>query len=109
MMDNDFEDRILVRLRPLDNITTRAMFGGHGLYWRDVIFGILYRVKLYLKVDDPSKPDYLSRGMEPFRPNERQTLIVLRGAPGVLTTLRRCCHGPPKPSGRRNPKVPSRA
>ncbi len=52
----------------------RSMFGGHGLYWKDVIFGILYQGSLYLKVDELSKSDYLARGIEPFRPNERQTL-----------------------------------
>ena len=30
--------------------------------------------KLYLKVDEKSKGDYLARGMGPFRPNERQTI-----------------------------------
>jgi DNA transformation protein len=39
-----------------------------------VIFGIVFRDRLYLKVDDRSKGDYLSRGMTPFRPNKRQTL-----------------------------------
>lgn len=50
------------------------MFGGHGLYWRDTIFGIVFGDRLYFKVDDRSKGDFLSRGMGPFRPNERQTL-----------------------------------
>ena len=74
MDDRGFEDRLLDRLSPLGEVTSRPMFGGHGLYWQDVIFGILYRDRLYLKVDDLSKPDYLARGMGPFRPNERQTL-----------------------------------
>ncbi len=50
------------------------MFGGFGIYWRDVIFGMVFRERLYFKVDDQSKGEYLSRGMGPFRPNERQTL-----------------------------------
>jgi DNA transformation protein len=50
------------------------MFGGHGLYWRDVIFGMVFRERLDFKVDDQSKSEYLVRGMGPFRPNERQTL-----------------------------------
>ena len=46
----------------------------HGLYWRDTIFAIAYRDRLYFKVDERSKGDFESRGMGPFRPNERQTL-----------------------------------
>ena len=34
----------------------------------------LFGGRLYLKVDERSKGDYLARGMGPFRPNERQTL-----------------------------------
>ena len=69
-----FRDRVLDRLSGLGEVTFRSMFGGHGLYWRDSIFGILSGGKIYLKVDEGSKCDYLARGMGPFRPNERQTL-----------------------------------
>src|SRR6516165_4345030 len=51
----DFEDWVLNRLSELGELTTRPMFGGHGLYWRDVIFGMVFRDRLYFKVDDPSK------------------------------------------------------
>jgi DNA transformation protein len=70
---NGFDD-IYDRLSALGEVTSRTMFGGHGIYWRETIFGILFEGKLYLKVDDESKPNFVSRGMEPFRPNERQTL-----------------------------------
>jgi DNA transformation protein len=69
-----FEDWVLNRLSELGDISSRPMFGGHGIYWRDVIFGIIFRDRLYFKVDDPSKDEYLARGMGPFRPNDRQTL-----------------------------------
>jgi DNA transformation protein len=61
-------------LRDLGDITSRPLFGGHGIYWRDVIFGMVFRERLYFKVDDQSKDEFLARGMEPLRPNERQTL-----------------------------------
>ncbi len=50
------------------------MFGGGGLYFRDVIFGIVFQERLYLKVDDQSRPEHERRGMGPFCPNQRQTL-----------------------------------
>jgi DNA transformation protein len=74
MMDQTFNERVLDQLSPLGKITSRPMFGGHGLYWREMIFGILFRDRLYFKVDEQSKGEYLAKGMGPFRPNERQTL-----------------------------------
>jgi DNA transformation protein len=74
MADETFRDRVLGRLSGLGGITSRPLFGGHGLYWRGTIFGIVFEDRLYLKVDDRSKSEFESRGMGPFRPNERQTL-----------------------------------
>jgi len=74
MAGERFEDRILDHLEPLGDISSRPLFGSHGVYWRGTIFGILFRGRLYLKVDEGSKGDYQARGMGPFRPNERQTL-----------------------------------
>ncbi len=75
---------ILDRLAALGDISARAMFGGHGLYWRGVIFGLLFRDRLYLKVDARSRPDFESSGMEPFRPNERQTLKSYYEVPPII-------------------------
>ncbi len=69
-----FEGRALDRFSELGDITSRPLFGGHGIYWNDVIFGIRFRGRLYLKVDEESKGEYLARGIGPFRPNDRQTL-----------------------------------
>jgi DNA transformation protein and related proteins len=74
MTGERFEDRILDRLAALGDITSRPLFGGHGFYWRDVIFAITYRERLYLKVDELSRPAFEAHVMGPFRPNDRQTL-----------------------------------
>ena len=78
-------DEVLDRLAALGDITSRVMFGGVGLYRQGVIFGIVFGDRLYLKVDDRSRHAYLARGMEPFRPNERQTLkAYYEVPPGVF-------------------------
>jgi DNA transformation protein len=69
-----FEQGILRGLAALGEVTSRPLFGGHGLYWGQTIFAIVFGDKLYLKVDEKSKGDYLARGMGPFQPNERQTI-----------------------------------
>lgn len=70
----DVLERIVIDLGELGPIAVRPMFGGHGVYWREVIFGMAFGGRLYFKVDEESKGEYQARGMEPFRPNERQTL-----------------------------------
>ena len=80
-----FDERMLDRLSALGEVTARPLFGGHGLYRGETIFGIVFGGRLYLKVDERSKCDFESRGMGPFRPNERQTLkSYFEVPPGVL-------------------------
>ena len=74
MADQTIRGRVLDQLAPLGGITSRPLFGGWGIYWEGVIFAIQYGDRLYFKVDEQSKGDYLAKDMGPFRPNERQTL-----------------------------------
>ena len=74
MAGERFEQQVLHRLSALGEVSLRPLFGGHGVYWGDTIFAIVFGGKLYLKVDERSKDDFVSRDMGPFRPNERQTL-----------------------------------
>ena len=67
-------DYVLEQLGELGPVTSRAMFGGHGLYLGDQFFAIVHRDRLYFKTDEESQGDYETRGSEPFRPNARQTL-----------------------------------
>jgi DNA transformation protein len=44
------------------------MFGGAGLYFEDLFFGIIADDVLYFKVDDSNRADYEAEGMGPFKP-----------------------------------------
>src|SRR5262245_23151485 len=72
-----FRDFVLDQLEELGDVVPRAMFGGVGLYHRDVFFGIMARDALYLKVDDTTRAEYERAGMKPFRPypNRRSTMM----------------------------------
>jgi TfoX N-terminal domain len=76
------EDRLLARLSGLGEVSCRPLFGGLGTYWRGVIFGILFRDRLFLQVDQRSRSDY-----------EAQGLILQRRARRAVP------HGPPKSRG----------
>jgi DNA transformation protein and related proteins len=53
-------------LTPLGAFRARPMFGGHGLYLDDLMFGLIYDARLYLKADDESRPAFEREGSEPF-------------------------------------------
>lgn len=49
-------------------VRAKNMFGGAGIYSRDVFFALIAGDELYVKVDDSNRPDFEARGMGPFRP-----------------------------------------
>lgn len=62
----EFRDRALGLLLSLGPVTARAMFGGYGLYLDGVMFGLIAYDKLYFKVDDGNREDYIKAGTGPF-------------------------------------------
>lgn len=74
MKRDSFVQYIFDQLRELGDVRCRRMFGGYGLYRGDKFFGIIHADCLYFKTDPITAPLYRERGMEPFRPNAKQTL-----------------------------------
>lgn len=50
----------------LGPVTTRAMFGGHGLYFDGLIIGVVIGDVLYLKADEGTRSRFASAGGAPF-------------------------------------------
>jgi DNA transformation protein len=63
-----FKSFVLDQLEELGGVTPKSMFGGVGLYHRDVFFGILARDTLFLRVDDENRPDYERAEAKAFNP-----------------------------------------
>ena len=63
-----FLQYVLEQLERLGGVTPRRMFGAVGLYRDGVFFALIDDDTLYFKVDDTTRADYESRGMQPFRP-----------------------------------------
>ena len=63
---NEFVNYLLELLAPVGGITSRAMFGGHGIYKDGLIFGIVIDDGFYLKVDDVNRREFEARGLTPF-------------------------------------------
>lgn len=63
-----YREFVLDQLSGLGDVTAKAMFGGVGLYWRDLFFAIIARDVLYFKTDPDTVGDYEQAGMGAFRP-----------------------------------------
>ncbi len=50
----------------IPGVTSRAMFGGYGLYKNGIIFAIIADGRLYFKVNDANRADYKQAGSKPF-------------------------------------------
>ncbi len=69
-----FKDFVLDQLVDLGGVTCRAMFGGYGLSYRKVFFGIIHKKRLYFKVSPSTVVPYQKQGMRPFRVTSKMTL-----------------------------------
>ena len=59
-------DSIQDLFQELGTVRLRSMFGGHGLYCGDQIFGIAIGGEIYLKVDASSRAAFEKTGSRPF-------------------------------------------
>jgi len=54
------------RLMPLGPVEVRRFFGGHALVLEGVQFAFLFGDRLWLRVDETTRPQFLAAGAEPF-------------------------------------------
>jgi len=59
---------VIGQLAGLGRVRSKRMFGGVGLYEGELFFGLVFSDALYLKANDGTRGDFVSRGMGPFRP-----------------------------------------
>ena len=61
----------------LGPISTRAMFGGHGVYFDGLIIGLVIDDALYLKTDDQTRTQFEAIGCAPFVYTGQQQPITM--------------------------------
>lgn len=59
-------EHCLELLAPLGALRSRGMFGGYGLYADDLFFALIAFDRLYLKVNEQTRPQFEAAGCEPF-------------------------------------------
>ena len=71
MTDQDeFVDFLLEQMQAsgidITSLRARKMFGGHGIYFNDVMFALVAEEELYFKLGDNNQQDYESAGLPRF-------------------------------------------
>lgn len=56
---NEYVTYILEKLEPHGPIRARAMFGGFGIYYADVMFALIADNELYFRVDEETEKAFL--------------------------------------------------
>lgn len=77
-----FVDHLLELMAPLaariGPIAAKRMFGGHGLYYDGLMFGLVTDGRCYLKADAVTLPRFEAQGCEPFSYRSRDKEVVMR-------------------------------
>lgn len=62
----EYKELVEELFHPLGPVTIRRMFGGGGVFYRDLMFALIADETLFMKVDDTNRPDYEAAGQGPF-------------------------------------------
>ena len=65
-MSTDYVNYLLELLAPMGDVRAKRMFGGHGIFRSDLMFGLVADDTLYLKADDSNRDDFTTLELEPF-------------------------------------------
>lgn len=86
---------VLDQLAPLGILEARRLFNARSLYCDRVIFAIVSKEQIYLKVDEESRPAFESEGMESFGPGPEnlQQCPISPCRTHRLMMMTRCGHG----------------
>lgn len=85
-VSSGYLEYVLDQLSSMGTVTHKRMFGGIGLYFDGLFFGLIDDDVLYFKVDDSTRPKYEAAGAKPFNPYE-EPLTKPGGYYSVLTDV----------------------
>jgi DNA transformation protein len=67
-VDTDYLKYVMELLAPLGGVTSRAMFGGYGIFHEGDMFALIAGSALFFKVDDSNRAAYEQAGSRQFKP-----------------------------------------
>ncbi len=80
---SEFVEYLREVFEPFGTIQSRRMFGGHGIYYAQVMIGLVADDVLYLKADADSEHYFAERGLDAFEyvKNGKKMKMSYRQAP----------------------------
>ena len=63
----EFVTFVVDLMQPMGPVRAKGMFGGHGIFLDDLMFGLVAESTLFLKADKETEQDFKDRGLEPFK------------------------------------------
>lgn len=84
MGTDTFRDFILEQLATLPDLRCQRMFGGYGLYCREIFFAILFDGRLYFKTNPATLAEYMEYEAAVFAPSKKQSLRNYREVPADI-------------------------
>ena len=67
-VSEEYLDYVIDQLGCIGQVAAKRMFGGVGLYYDGMFFGLIAGDQLYFKVDDENRGEYVAAGSRPFQP-----------------------------------------
>lgn len=71
---SEFVEHVVETMRSFGAVEARPMFGGWGLYHRDLFFALVAEETLYFKADDATRDEFAQRGLGPFVYNGKHSV-----------------------------------
>ncbi len=71
-VSEEYLNYVIDQFSEFGTVESKRMFGGIGFFKEGVMFGMIGKGVVRLRVDESSQANYESRGMEPLRKNPNQ-------------------------------------
>ena len=64
--EKEFVSYVVELMQSIGPVRAKAMFGGHGIFLEELMFGLVTDSVLFLKVDKENESHFKTRGLEAF-------------------------------------------
>lgn len=68
--EKEFVSYVVELMQSIGPVHAKSMFGGHGIFLDELMFGLVADNTLYLKTDNETENDYKEKGLEAFTYNK---------------------------------------
>ena len=64
--EKEFVSYVVELMQSIGPVRAKGMFGGHGIFLEELMFGLIADSILYLKADNETENDFKEKGLEAF-------------------------------------------